>query len=116
MMYYPTVGFKAKTDLISVVKYTLQDQYFRGSFTQEVFSNARGSILFDTEILSMLDRQDIEKINKTSEDLKLRLDDDVLVVQFIKDGNIVHTVALPEDSSDNECIIVGIEVVDVRKL
>lgn len=34
----------------------------------------------------------------------------------MKDGNIVHTVALDEDSLDNECIIVGIEVVDVRKL
>lgn len=46
MMYYPTVGFKAKTDLISVVKYTLQDQFFRGSFTQEVLSNGRGKYSF----------------------------------------------------------------------
>lgn len=114
MNYYPTVGFK--TDLISVVKYTLQDQFFRGSFTQEVLSNGRGSILFDTEILSILDKDDIERINRNSEDLQFRFDDDYLIVQFMKDGNIVHTVALPEDSSDNECIIVGIEVVDVRKL
>ena len=112
MMYYPTVGFK--TELISVVKYTLQDQFFRGSFTQEVLSNGRGSILFDTDVLTMLDREDIERINRTSEDLQFRFDDDYLIVQFMKDGNIVHTVALDEDSPDNECIIVGIEVVDVR--
>ena len=114
MMYYPTVGFK--NDLISVVKYTLQDQFFRGSFTQEVLSNGRGSILFDTEILSILDKEDIERINRNSEDLQFRFDDDYLIVQFMKDGNVVHTVALPEDSSDNECIIVGIEVVDVRRI
>lgn len=114
MMYYPTVGFK--TDLISVVKYTLQDQFFRGSFTQEVLSNTRGSILFDTEILSILDKDDIERINRTSEDLQFRFDDDYLVVQFMKNGNIVHTVALEENSPDNESIIVGIEVVDARKL
>lgn len=114
MKYYQTVGFK--TDLISVVKYTLQDQFFRGSFTQEVLSNGRGAFLFDTDILSMLDREDIERINRTSEDLQFRFDDDYLIVQFMKDGNIVHTVALAEDSSDNECIIVGIEVVDVRNV
>lgn len=116
MRYYPTVGFRTRTDLISVIKYTLQDQYFRGSFTQEVLSNARGSILFDTEILSMLDREDIERINRTSKDLQFRFDDDYLVVQFLKDGNIVHTVALDEDSPYNESIVVGIEVVDVRKV
>lgn len=114
MFYYPTVGIRG--DLISVVKYTLQDQYFRGSFTQEVFSGARGSILFDTEILYTLDKEDIERINKTSEDLQFRFDDDYLIVQFLKDGNIVHTVALDEDSPYNESIIVGIEVVDVRKV
>lgn len=75
-----------------------------------------GSILFDTEILSMLDKDDIERINRTSKDLQFRFDDDYLIVQFMKDGNIVHTVALDEYSSDNECIIVGIEVVDVRRL
>lgn len=114
MMYYPTVGFKS--ELISVVKYTLQDQFFRGSFTQEVLSNGRGAILFDTEILSTLDREDIERINRTSEDLQFRFDDDYLIVQFMEDGNIVHTVALDEYSPDNECIIVGIEVVDVRNV
>lgn len=114
MQYYPTIN--SRTDLISVVKYTLQDQFFRGSFTQEVFSNGRGSILFDTEILYTLDREDIERINRNSEDLQFRLDDDYLVVQFMKGGNIVHTVALDEDSPDNECIIVGIEVVDVRNV
>lgn len=31
MQYYPTIN--SRTDLISVVKYTLQDQFFRGSFT-----------------------------------------------------------------------------------
>ena len=105
MMYYPTVN--SRTDLISVVKYTLQDQFFIGSFTQEVLSNGRGSILFDTEILSTLDREDIERINRNSEDLQFRFDDDYLVV---------HTVALDEDSPDNESIIVGIEVVDVRNV
>lgn len=114
MQYYPTVN--SRTDLISVVKYTLQDQFFRGSFTQEVFSKGRGSILFDTEILYTLDREDIERINRNSEDLQFRLDDDYLVVQFMKGGNIVHTVGLDEDSPDNECIIVGIEVVDVRNV
>lgn len=114
MKYYQTVGFK--TDLISVVKYTLQDKFFRGSFTQKVLSNGRGSILFDTEILYTLDREDIEIINRNSEDLQFRFDDDYLVVQFMKGGNIVHTVALDEDSPDNECIIVGIEVVDVRNV
>lgn len=114
MMYYPTVS--SRNELISVVKYTLQDQYFRGSFTQEVLSNAKGSVLFDTDILYTLDRSDIERINRNSEDLQFRLDDDVLVVQFIKDGNVVHTVGLEEDSVDNECIIVGIEVVDVRNV
>ena len=34
----------------------------------------------------------------------------------MKNGNIVHTVALDEDSPDNECIIVGIEVVDMRNV
>lgn len=114
MMYYPTVN--SRTDLISVVKYTLQDQFFRGSFTQEVLSNGRGSTLFETDILSMIDREDIERINRTSEDLQFRLDDDYLVVQFMKDGNIVHTVALDEYSPNNECIIVGIEVVRVREV
>lgn len=79
-------------------------------------SEAKGSALFNTEILSMLDREDIERINRNSEDLRFRLDDDVLVVQFIKDGNAIHTVGLEEDSIYNECIIVGIEVVDVRNL
>lgn len=114
MMYYPTVN--SRTDLISVVKYTLQDQFFRGSFTQEVLSNARGSILFETEILSVLDKDDIDRINRNSEDLQFRLDDDVLVVQFLKGGNVVHSVGLEEDSTNNECIIVGIEVVDVRNV
>ena len=114
MQYYPTIN--SRTDLISVVKYTLQDQFFRGSFTQEVFSKGIGSILFDTEILYTLDREDIERINRNSEDLQFRFEDDYLVVQFMKGGNIVHTVALDEDSPDNECIIVGIEVVDVRNV
>ena len=74
MQYYPTIN--SRTDLISVVKYTLQDQFFRGSFTQEVFSNGRGSILFDTEILYTLDREDIERINRNSEDLQFRFEDD----------------------------------------
>lgn len=114
MKYYPTVN--SRGDLISVVKYTLQDQFFRGSFTQEVLSNDRGSILFETEILSILDREDIERINRNSEDLQFRLDDDVLVVQFLKGGNVVHSVGLEEDSPNNECIIVGIEVIDVRNV
>lgn len=81
-----------------------------------MLSNGRGSSLFDTEILSTLDREDIERINRNSEDLQFRFDDDYLVVQFLKGGNVVHSVGLEEDSLNNECIIVGIEVIDVRNV
>lgn len=42
MRYYPTVGDYDK--VVSTVKYTLQDQFFRGSFTQEVLS--KGKVVF----------------------------------------------------------------------
>lgn len=99
-------------DLIHTVKYTLQDGIFKGSFTQDIISQCRGAVLFETEILTTLDSDDLGKINENSKDLKMRFEGDMLVVEFLdKSGEVVHEVYLDDYSSDNESIIVGIEVV-----
>ena len=113
MLYYPTV--LNRKEMISVIRYTLQDQLFRGSFTQEVRSEVKGSILFETDVLSTLDKDDIKKINKTSKDLKVRLEGEMLIINFLNDkGDVVHTVELDEYDIDNESIIIGIEVVGCK--
>lgn len=110
MKEYHTI--ESYEDLIHTVKYTLQDGIFKGSFTQDIISQGRGAVLFETEILTTLDSDDLAKINKTSEDLKMRFAGDMLVVEFIgKSGEVEHEVYLDEYTSDNESIIVGIEVV-----
>lgn len=113
MFYYPTVdGYDT---VVSTIKYTLQNRGYRGSFTIDVISECKGAILFNTDILNTLDKDDIEKINETSKDLRMRLEGDILVVDFIDEtGKVVHTEYLEEDSSDNESIIVGIEVVGAK--
>lgn len=114
MFYYPTID--DYDTVVSTVKYTLQSLGYRGSFTEDIISDCRGSILFNTNILNTLDREDIERINKTSKDLRMRLEGDILVVEFIdeKTGKVLHTEYLEEDSPDNESIVVGIEVVGAK--
>ena len=113
MFYYPTVD--DYETVVSTIKYTLQDRGYRGSFTIDVISECKGSILFNTDILNTLDKDDIEKINETSKDLRMRLEGDILVVEFIDEtGKVLHTEYLEEDSTDNESIIVGIEVVGAK--
>lgn len=113
MFYYPTVG--DYETVVSTIKYTLQNKGYRGSFTIYVIGESKGASLFDTDILNTLDKDDIEKINETSKDLKMRLEGDILVVKFIDEtGKVLHTEYLEEDSPDNESIIVGIEVVGAK--
>lgn len=113
MFYYPTIDDYGT--VVSTVKYTLQSLGYRGSFTEDIISTCRGSILFNTDILNTLDREDIERINKTSKDLRMRLEGDILVVEFIDEsGKVLHTEYLEENSPDNESIIVGIEVVGAK--
>lgn len=113
MFYYPTID--NYDTVVSTVKYTLQSLGYRGSFTEDIISTRRGSILFNTDILNTLDREDIERINKTSKDLRMRLEGDILVIDFIDEsGKVLHTEYLEEDSPDNESIIVGIEVVGAK--
>lgn len=113
MFYYPTVD--DYETVVSTVKYTLQNKVYRGSFTIDVISEMKGAGLFNTDILNTLDREDIDKINKTSKDLIMRLEGDILVVEFIDEtGKVLNTEYLEEDSYMNESIIVGIEVVGAK--
>lgn len=113
MRYYPTVDDYDK--VVSTVKYTLQDQAYKGSFTQDIVSTSKGAILFNTDILNVLDKEDIEEINNQSKDLRMSLEGSILVIEFLDEtGKSVHKVFLEEDSPDNECIIVGIEVVGAK--
>ena len=113
MFYYPTVD--DYETVVSTIKYTLQNKGYRGSFTIDVISECKGAILFDTDILDSLDKDDIEKINETSKDLIMSLEGDILVVEFIDEtGKVLNTEYLGEYSSDNESIIVGIEVVGAK--
>lgn len=113
MFYYPTID--DYDTVVSTVKYTLQNRGYRGSFTIDITSGCKGAVLFDTEFLNTLDNSDIEIINNTSKDLRMRLEGDILVVEFIDEtGKVLHTEYLEEDSIDNESIIVGIEVVGAK--
>lgn len=113
MFYYPTVD--DYETVVSTIKYTLQNKGYRDSFTIDVISEMKGAGLFNTDILNTLDREDIDKINKTSKDLIMRLEGDILVVEFIDEtGKVLNTEYLEEDSIDNESIIVGIEVVGAK--
>lgn len=113
MFYYPTVD--DYEIVVSTIKYTLQNKGYRGSFTIDVISESKGASLFDTDILNTLDKDDIEKINESSKDLKMRLEGDILVIKFIDEtGKVLNTEYLEEDSYDNETIIVGIEVVGAK--
>ena len=113
MFYYPTVD--DYETVVSTIKYTLQNKGYRGSFTIDVISEMKGAGLFNTDILNTLDREDIDKINKTSKDLRMRLEGDILVVEFIDEtGKVLNPEYLEEDSYMNESIIVGIEVVGAK--
>lgn len=113
MFYYPTVD--DYETVVSTIKYTLQNKGYRGSFTIYVISESKGASLFDTDILNTLDKDDIEKINESSKDLKMRLEGDILVIEFIDEtGKVLNKEYLEEDSYDNETIIVGIEVVGAK--
>lgn len=113
MFYYPTVD--DYETVVSTIKYTLQNKGYRGSFTIDVISEGKGASLFDTDILNTLDKDDIEKINESSKDIKMRLEGDILVVEFIDEtGKVLNTDYLEEDSYMNESIIVGIEVVGAK--
>ena len=113
MFYYPTVD--DYETVVSTVKYTLQSLSYRGSFTFDIISTCKGAILFNTDVLNTIDDDDIKKINNTSKDLRMVLEGDILVVDFIDEsGKVLHTEDLEEDSPDNESIIVGIEVVGAK--
>lgn len=116
MFYYPTVLDNEK--MTTTIKYTLQDKLFRGSFTLDITSQAKGGLLFDTEILTTLDTYDIENINRTSKDLRLRLEDEDIIVQFLNEnGDVVHTVDELNEyyNTGIEEIVVGIEVINAVK-
>lgn len=113
MFYYPTVD--DYETVVSTVKYTLQSLSYRGSFTFDIISTCKGAILFNTDVLNKIDDDDIKKINNTSKDLRMVLEDDILVIDFIDEsGKVLHTEYLEENSPDNESIIVGIEVVGAK--